>query len=126
MEKEKIIEVFNTAIAYLRNSMEGVVEKDENKIINFVWLASSNLEYALFCFLLNYQEETNLLSLNGITNSKQILGESLLASAERLLKEARADLHIDKYNEAHKKMLISQKYLFKFRNQFYNKSYRKK
>ena len=114
MKQENIFKAIMSAIAYLEDSMEALVEKDEKKVAHFAWRAASDLEYALFLFSLMHQDETESPSWKLNPKSKQLEIEPLLISAQDLLKEARNRFEANEVHEAHKKTWIARGQLLKF------------
>ena len=97
-----------SAIAYLEDSMEVLVKKDEKKVAHFAWRAASDLEYALFLFSLMHQGETESSSWKLNPKSKQVEMGPLLISAQDLLKEAKNSFEADELHEAHKKTWMAR------------------
>ncbi|MDH5419073.1 MAG: hypothetical protein OEY47_03110 [Candidatus Bathyarchaeota archaeon] len=113
MKQENIFKAITSAIAYLEDSMEALVKKDEKKVAHFAWRAASDLEYALFLFSLMHQDETESPSWKLNPKSKQLEIEPLLISAQDLLKEAKNRFEADELHEAHKKTWIARGQLLK-------------
>ena len=113
MKQENIFKAIMSAIAYLEDSMEALVEKDDKKVAHFAWRAASDLEYALFLFSLMHQDETESPSWKLNPKSKQLEIEPLLISAQDLLKEARNRFEANELHEAHKKTWIARGQLLK-------------
>ena len=113
MKQENIFKAITSAIAYLEDSMEALVKKDEKKVAHSAWRAASDLEYALFLFSLMHQDETESPSWKLNPKSKQLEIEPLLISAQDLLKEAKNRFEADELHEAHKKTWIARGQLLK-------------
>ena len=113
MKQENIFKAITSAIAYLEDSMEALVKKDEKKVAHFAWRAASDLEYAVFLFSLMHQDETESPSWKLNPKSKQLEIEPLLISAQDLLKEAKNRFEADELHEAHKKTWIARGQLLK-------------
>ena len=113
MKQENIFKAITSAIAYLEDSMEALVKKDEKKVAHSAWRAASDLEYALFLFSLMHQDETESPSWKLNPKSKQLEIEPLLISAQDLLKEAKNRSEADELHEAHKKTWIARGQLLK-------------
>ena len=108
MEKENILKAIISAISYLEDSMEFLVEKDEKKGVHFAWRAASDLEYALFLFSLMHQDETESSAWKLNPYSKQPEIVPLLISAQDLLVEAKNSFEADELHEAHKKTWMAR------------------
>ena len=108
MEKENILKAITSAISYLEDSMEFLVEKDEKKGVHFAWRAASDLEYALFLFSLMHQVETESSAWKLNSYSKQPEIVPLLISAQDLLVEAKNSFEADELHEAHKKTWMAR------------------
>ena len=57
MQKEKIVKTLNSALTHLEDAIELQAKGNEEKVMQLTWKASSDLEYALFLFLLEYPQE---------------------------------------------------------------------
>jgi len=110
--QQKIIEVLASAINHLEDSMQAIVNRDENGMNNSVWQAAADLEYANFLFSI-IQGEAKSLSGKLDLHSKQVETGPLLASAQDLLKEAKSRLDVGEFYEAHKKTWVARGYLLK-------------
>ncbi len=113
MKQENILKAITSAIAYLEDSTEALVKKDEKKVVHFAWRAASELEYALFLFSLTHQDKTESSSSKLDPHSKQLEIGPLLTSAQDLLKEAKNSFEADELHEAHKKTWIARGHLLK-------------
>lgn len=124
MKRENILEALTSAINYLEDSMRALVEKDEKKLVKFVWKASADLEYALFLFSLTQQDETESSSWKLDPRSKQVeIGPSLML-AQDLLKEAKHGFEADELREAYKKTWMARGHLLRVHD-FFEKKRRK-
>ncbi len=108
MKQENIFKAMTSAIAYLEDSMEVLVKKDEKKVAHFAWRAASDLEYALFLFSLMHQDETESSSWKLNPYPKQLEIGPLLISAQDLLNEAKNSFEADELHEAHKKIWMAR------------------
>jgi len=113
MKKENILKAITSAIAYLEDSMEALVKKDEKKVVHFTWRAASDLEYALFLFSLTHQDETESSSWKLNPHPKQLEIGPLLISAQDLLKEAKNSFEANELQKAHKKTWMARGNLLK-------------
>ncbi len=124
MKQENIFKAMTSAIAYLEDSMEVLVKKDEKKVAHFAWRAASDLEYALFLFSLMHQDETESSSWKLNPKSKQVEIGPLLISAQDLLNEAKNSFEADELHEAHKKTWMARGQLLRVHD-FLEKKLRK-
>jgi len=124
MRRENILEALTSAISYLEDSVRTLVEKDEEKLMEFVWKASADLEYALFLFSLIHQDENESSSWKLDPHSKQVeIGPNLMV-AQDLLKEAKHSFEVDELREAYKKTWMARGYLLRVHD-FFEKKRRK-
>lgn len=77
MQKEKIIKTLNSALVRLDDVIELHAEGNEEKVIQLTWKVSSDLEYVLFLFSLEYSQENRKPSK---LSSKQPEIEQILLS----------------------------------------------
>lgn len=110
--QQKIIEALTSAINHLENSMEVLVNKDENGVSGSIWRAAADLEYANFLFSIT-QNETKSRSWKLDLHSKKVEIGSLLVSTQDILKEAKSGLAVGEFREAHKKTWVARGYLLK-------------
>ncbi|MFQ5836577.1 MAG: hypothetical protein ACE5HG_01865 [Candidatus Bathyarchaeia archaeon] len=113
MKQKKLLKAITSAIAYLENSMEALVKKDEKKVVHFTWRAASDLEYALFLFSFMRQDETESSSWKLNPHPKQLEIGPLLITAQDLLKEAKDNFEADELHEAHKKTWMARGHLLR-------------
>ena len=89
--KKNVNSALESAAAFLEDAMKAVLKKDETKIRELVWKASSELEYALFVLSLMINEDEKLtkirMKLDVDPNYKNDLG-AVLVSAQDLTVEA--------------------------------------
>jgi hypothetical protein len=122
MQKEKIVKTLNSALTRLEDAIELQAKGNEEKVMQLTWKASSDLEYALFLFLLEYPQEKRNSSRK--LSSKQPEIESILISTRDTLKEASKNIDADKLNEAQKKTWIAKDQLLRIHD-FFEKKRRK-
>ncbi len=113
MRMKKITEAISSAINRLEDSTKALVEKDERGMMDSVWEASAELEYALFLFSLIHQEEAERSSWKLDSPSKQVEVGPTLVSAQDLLKEAKSYIDIGDLGKAHKKTWMARGHLLK-------------
>ncbi|MFQ6080862.1 MAG: hypothetical protein ACE5OW_04245 [Candidatus Bathyarchaeia archaeon] len=111
MRKKKITGAITAAIDRLEDSMKALVEKDERGMVNSVWGAAAELEYALFLFSLTQQEEAERSSWKLDSPSKQVEVGPALVSAQDLLKEAKSCIDAGDLGKAHKKTWMARGHL---------------
>ena len=122
MQKEKIVKTLNSALTRLEDAIELQAKGNEEKVMQLTWKASSDLEYALFLFLLEYPQENQKSSRK--LSSKQPEIESILISTRDTLKEASKNIDADELNEAQKKTWIAKDQLLRIHD-FFEKKGRK-
>ncbi len=122
MQKEKIVKTLNSALTRLEDAIELQAKGNEEKVMQQTWKASSDLEYALFLFLLEYPQENRKSSRK--LSSKQPEIESILISTRDSLKEASRNIDADELNEAQKKTWIAKDQLLRIHD-FFEKKRRK-
>jgi len=122
MQKEKIVKTLNSALTRLEDAIELQAKGNEEKVMQQTWKASSDLEYALFLFLLEYPQENRKSSRK--LSSKQPEIESILISTRDSLKEASRNMDADELNEAQKKTWIAKDQLLRIHD-FFEKKRRK-
>jgi len=122
MQKEKIVKTLNSALTRLEDAIELQAKGNEEKVMQLTWKASSDLEYALFLFLLEYPQENRKSSRK--LSSKQPEIESILISTRDTLKEASKNIDADELNEAQKKTWIAKDQLLSIHD-FFEKKRRK-
>jgi len=120
MPIKKTLKAVASALEYLEDAVDAQAKGDEDKVIQLTWRAASDLEYGLFLFALKSLEETRSSSWK-LPASKQPEIESLLASAQDLLKEAANSLEADNQKEAYKKMWIVRGQLLRIHDFFEKK-----
>jgi hypothetical protein len=123
MQVQKISKAVTSALTYLEASIEAYAKGDENKVIQLIWHAASDLEYGLFLFSLINHDETPSSSWK-LPQSKKPETESLLASTQALLQEAAKNLEANDLKEAYKKTWIARGQLLMVHD-FFEKKERK-
>jgi len=123
MQKEKIKESINSALAYLENSMQGLAKNnDEKAVVDSLWLASSEAEYALFLFSLMHPERLESSPSKHSSELKQVVEvDSALNSAQSLLKESKNNMVADATEKAYEKVWAAKKLLLKVQELFEKK-----
>jgi hypothetical protein len=125
MKRKNILEAITSAINHLENSMKTLVEKNEKEFMRSVWLAASDLEYALFLFSLSHQDENVGSSWKLDPRSKQFEIGPTLVLAQDLLEEAKGSFEADELHEAHKKTWMARGHLLRV-HEFFEKKRREK
>ena len=121
MKQEKIIESIASAINRLEGSMKALAKKDEKNLVNLVWRAGADLEYALFLFSLMQQNESESSSWKIDSHSKQVEISSILSSVQNLLREAKDNMEAGELLDAHKKTWTARGYLLRVHDTFEKK-----
>lgn len=121
MKQEKIIESIASAINRLEGSMKTLAKKDEKNLVNLVWRAGADLEYALFLFSLMHQNESESSSWKIDLHSKQVEISSILSSVQNLLREAKDNMEAGELLGAHKKTWTARGRLLKVHDTFEKK-----
>ncbi len=98
-----MLEAITSATKHIKNSMQALLEKNEDELARTVWRALADLEYALFLFSLKQQDDTSNLQLKLDSHSKESEVRATLASAKDMLKEAKKNFETEKLYEAKKK-----------------------
>jgi len=111
--EEKITKAVLSAMKYLEDSRKSITENNENALMNQVWKASAELEYALFLFSVLQQKEDQRHSWKLDLESKQIEVTPLITSTQELLREAKTSFENSDLLEAHKKTWMARGYLLK-------------
>lgn len=121
MKQEKIVESIASAINHLEGSMKALAKKDEKNLVNLVWRAGADLEYALFLFSLMHQNESESSSWKIDSHSKQVEISSILSSVQNLLREAKDNMKASELLDAHKKTWTARGRLLKVHDTFEKK-----
>ena len=123
MQIQKISKTVTSALAYIEDAIDSQAEGNEEKVMQLIWRAASDLEYGLFLFSIRYSEDKRSSSWK-LPPIKQPKIDSLLASTQDLLKEAAKSLEADDLKEAHKKTWIARGQLLRIHD-FFEKKQRK-
>ena len=122
--KKNVNSALKSAAALLEDAMKAVLKKDETKIRELVWKASSELEYALFVLSLMINEDEKLtkirMKLDVDPNYKNDLG-AVLVSAQDLTVEAQKFLDKKRFEEAYRRVKAARNYLLRLHEAFEKK-----
>jgi len=123
MLKEKIRDAIDSAMNHLENSMRALAKNnDEKAVVNPLWLASSETEYALFLFSLIHQEKSESPPWKQSSQSKQIVEVGpALVSAQSLLKEAKGNIEAGATERAYEEAWGARNLLLKVQELFEKK-----
>lgn len=123
MQKEKIKEAINSAITHLDESIRVLAKNNEEKaVVNSLWLASSETEYALFLFSLMHPEKSGSPLWKESSQPKQIVEVGpALASAQSLLKQAKNNIEAGATEKAYEKTWTARNLLLKVHELFEKK-----
>jgi hypothetical protein len=104
MTKEKITQAIESAINYIENSLKVLEAKDENLLMNMLWHASAELEYALFLFSIQLEDKPESPQLSKGSHQKQLEMDSVLTATQTLLKETEHHVKKDEFDKAYNKV----------------------
>ncbi len=121
MKSEKILSTITSAISYLEDSMEAFARNKETALMNNLWRAAADLEYALFLFSLKHQDEPRSSSWKLDSHSNQSEIEPLLVSTKGLLETAKESIKANDFLEAHKKAWLARGQLLRIHDTFEKK-----
>jgi len=121
MKQEKITESITSAMNHLEGSMKALAKKDEKNLVNLVWRAGADLEYALFLFSLMHQNESESSSWKTDAHSKQVEVSSTLSSVQDMLREVKDNMEAGELLDAHKKTWMARGYLLRVHDTFEKK-----
>ncbi len=121
MKQEKITESIASAINHLEGSMKALAKKDEKNLVNLVWRAGADLEYALFLFSLMQQNESESSSWKVGPYPKQVEVSSTFLTVQELLREAKNNVEAGELLDAHKKTWTARGYLLRVHDTFEKK-----
>jgi len=115
MHNEKIKDSINAALSHLKNSI-GILAKntDEKNVLNTLWHASSETEYALFLFSLMLSKKSETAPWKQSLQTKQMVEAGpVLTSAQNLLQEAKNNIEAGKSEKAYEKAWTARHMLLK-------------
>lgn len=119
--KKNVNSALESAAVFLEDAMKAVLKKDETKVKELVWKASSELEYALFVLSLMINEDEKLtktrMKLDVNPNYKNDLG-AVLVSAQDLTVEAQKLLDKKHFEEAYGRAKAARNYLLRLHEAF--------
>jgi len=123
MQKEKIKDALNSAVTHLDDSMRALTKNNNEKVVvNSLWLASSETEYALFLFSLMHPEKSESYTWKQSSQPKQIVDVGpALASAQSLLKEAKNNIEAGVPERAYEATWTARNLLLKVQEFFEKK-----
>jgi hypothetical protein len=115
MQREKIKDALNSAVTHLDESMRVLAKNNNEKaVVNSLWLASSETEYALFLFSLVHSEKSETYPWKQISQPKQVVEvDRALASTHSLLKEAKNNMEASTIERAYEKTWTARNLLSK-------------
>ncbi len=108
MKSEKILRTITSAISHLEDSMEAFAKNKETALMDNLWRAAADLEYALFLFSLKHQDEARSSAWKLDSHSKQSEIEPILVSTKDLLETAEESIKANNFLEAHKKAWLAR------------------
>jgi len=116
MHNEKIAGALNTAISHLEDSLRALAKNndDDKSVVNPLWLASSEIEYALFLFSIMHPDESESPSWKHSPQPKQVVEvRPSMVSAQELLKEAKGNVESGNLLKAYEKTWTARNMLLK-------------
>lgn len=115
MAKEKIAKAIESAVSCIEKAAGS---KDEKLLMDMLWQASAELEYALFLFSLSLEDNKSEIFPSSLEHSalhtRPLEAHSVLTSAQRMLKEAKELITKNEINEAYKKTWQVREELLQF------------
>ena len=120
MHLQKISKTIISALEYIRKAKDAHFKEDEKEVIWLTWRASSDLEYGLFLFALDTQEEYLSASWK-LPVLKHAKIESLLSNTQKSLKEALKNFELEDLEEAYKKTWTAKGQLLQIHDLFEKK-----
>jgi len=123
MQKEKTTEAINSALTHLGNSMQALAKNnDEKAVVNSLWLASSETEYALFLLSFVHQEKSESSHWKQSSQPKLVVEVGpALASAQSLLQEAKSNMEAGATERAYEEAWTARNLLLKIQELFEKK-----
>jgi len=123
MHRERIKGAFNSAMNHLEDSIRALAKNnDEKAVVNSLWLASSEIEYALFLFSLMHQDESESPSWKHGSQPKQVVEPRPIAvSAQELLKNAKHNIEAGAAEKAYEEAWAARDLLLKVQELFEKK-----
>ncbi len=121
MTLDKILVAIDSSISHLEDSIAASGKDKETEVMNDVWQAAADLEYALFLFSLIHQDETKPSSWKTNPRSKQAEINTLLVTTKDLLKTAKESLKTKNPFEAYKRTWIARGHLLRIHDAFEKK-----
>jgi len=121
MTLDKILVAIDSSIRHLEDSVAASEKDKETKVINDVWQAAADLEYALFLFSLTHPDESKPSSWKANPRSKQAEIQPLLVTTKDLLETAKESLKTDDSLEAYKTAWIARGHLLRIHDAFEKK-----
>ena len=123
MQNEKITKTLNSALSHIENAVKLQDHCNDKLVEQLTWKASSDLEYALFLFSLDYPEEK--LKTSKKINPRQLDLKKTLVFTRNILKEGLTDFSADHLDEFYKKTWIVKEQMLRIHN-FFEKKRKKK
>jgi len=124
MQREKITVAINSATSHLEDSMRALAKNnnDEKAVVNSLWLASSEIEYALFLFSLTHPDELESSSWKHSSQPKQVVeARPAMVSAQELLEEAKNNIEAGATAKAYEEAWTARNLLLKVQELFEKK-----
>lgn len=110
---EKIVQSVKLSIGYLEASILALDKKDEDSFADSLWRSAEELEYVLFLFSLEFQDQNVRSKWKSMFDIKKGDAGSSLKAAKRLLNESRKSMIDECWLEAYKSAYVARHYLLK-------------
>ena len=121
MEQVKLKKAITSAVSNLEHSLQALLKRDEEGLLNYVWRAAADSEYALFLLFIIHKKIVERSSWNSSFHQKKVeVGPSLVCARDNL-KEAKKNIEANDLNNAYKKTWLARGYLLKVQDLFEKK-----
>jgi len=117
----KMLKALKSAITYLDSSMLAMDKKNDNLLMDSVWHAAAELEYALFLFSMTAQNEIDKSKWKLNPKLKKVEVGPTLVTVQDLLNEAEKCIENEKLLDAYKSAYIARNYMLKVQKDFAKK-----
>jgi len=124
MHREKITGAINTAMNHLKDSMRTLEKNnnDDKAVANSLWLASSEIEYALMLFSLMHPDESESFPWEHGSQPKQVVEARLaIVSVQGLLDAAKNNFEAGATEKAYEEAWTARNLLLKVQELFEKK-----
>ena len=116
--KRNLDSALKSAVAYLENAAKAIIEKNEEKVKDLVWKASSELEYALFLLSLKIDEDKRPRKVRvEVSDPKPDELGPIIVSVQELAIEAQKLLNKN-FEKAYEKVKAARNFLLRLHETF--------